>query len=216
MRAAAQSPVWDSWCAALWEAFAAAQLQALGFRRGRANSCVYARPGRGLRCLVHGDDFVSTGPHKQLEWLRRSLERTILLKRVGVLGLDAAAGDAPEIRVLNRILRVGVEGVLYEADPRHAEILTAMLAAPASSLSTPGTKSPLPKPTAAHDCRNPSVPTGGGNEWGGWTSGLRARVGRHWRAGLARSRRRLRPRCCRPVRAPGSGEGGRAATFSKI
>ena len=46
---------------ALWEAYAAAQLQALGFRRGRANSCVYTHPRQGLRCLVHGDDFVVTG-----------------------------------------------------------------------------------------------------------------------------------------------------------
>ena len=46
---------------ALWEAYAAAQLQALGFQRGRSNACVFFHPGRGLRCLVHGDDFVVTG-----------------------------------------------------------------------------------------------------------------------------------------------------------
>ena len=86
---------------ALWEAYAAAQLQALGFHRGRANACVYYHRRRGLRCLVHGDDFVVTGARQHLEWLHRELERTILLKRVGVLGLDPAAGDTQEVRVLS-------------------------------------------------------------------------------------------------------------------
>ena len=75
---------------ALWGAYASAQLQALGFRRGRANACVYVRVKRGLRCLVHGDDFVVTGEGKQLEWLHGALARTILLKKVGVLGLEYA------------------------------------------------------------------------------------------------------------------------------
>ena len=31
--------------------------------------------------------------------------------------------DMKEMRVLNRIVRVASEGLLYEADPRHAEML---------------------------------------------------------------------------------------------
>ena len=30
----------------------------LGFNVGRYNPCMYHHPSRGLRCLVHGDDFV--------------------------------------------------------------------------------------------------------------------------------------------------------------
>ena len=33
---------------ALWEAYAAAQLSALGFRRGRSNACAYFHGRRGL------------------------------------------------------------------------------------------------------------------------------------------------------------------------
>ena len=53
---------------ALWEAYAAAQLTALGFRRGRSNACVYWHPQRRLRCLVHGDDFVLTSPAHGSTW----------------------------------------------------------------------------------------------------------------------------------------------------
>ena len=64
------------------------------------------------------------------------MARAILLKKVGVLGLDTAGGDSQEIRVLNRVLRVSAAGVRYEADPRHAEILAALLA-PATHPSPP-------------------------------------------------------------------------------
>ena len=123
---------------ALWEAYAAAQLQALGFKRGLSNACVYYHRQRGLRCLVHGDDFVATGLGQHLEWLYKELEKTILLKRVGVLGLNAARGDVQEIKILNRVLRIDEGGVKYEADPRHSEILTAMLGAGARAVTSPG------------------------------------------------------------------------------
>ena len=122
---------------ALWEAYAATQLTALGFCRGRSNACVYWHRQRRLRCLVHGGDFVITGTGRDLEWLHQALVRTILLKKVGVLGLDTAGGDSQEVRVLNRVLRVSATGVQYEADPRHAEILAALLA-PATPPFHPG------------------------------------------------------------------------------
>ena len=87
---------------------------------------------------MHGDDFVVAGARRHLEWLHRELERTILLKRVGVLGLDLAADDTQEVQVLNWVLRINEDGVQYEADPRHAEILAAMLAPSTSPVSSPG------------------------------------------------------------------------------
>ena len=43
-----------------------------------------------------------------------------------------------EVRVLNRVIRIDGDGVRYEADPRHAEILAAMLGPGARAVSTPG------------------------------------------------------------------------------
>ena len=43
-----------------------------------------------------------------------------------------------ELRVLNRVLRWTAEGVTYEADPRHAEILLAGLLGTSRPATTPG------------------------------------------------------------------------------
>ena len=62
-----------------------------------------------------------------------------------------------EIRVLNRVIRRLRDGVRYEADPRHHEILTSMLPPSTSSLSAPGIRaSRVVSPV--HGCRNPVAP----------------------------------------------------------
>ena len=155
---------------ALWEAYAAVQLTALGFRRGRSNACVYWHPQRRLRCLVHGDDFVVTGAGRHLEWLHQALARTILLKKVGVLGLDMAGGDSQEVWVLNRVLRVSAAGVQYEADPRHAEILAALLAPATHPLSTPGVRETFGTPAASPDTSVFSLGDACGRHGTGWSS----------------------------------------------
>ena len=45
--------------------------------------------------------------------------------------------------MLNRVLRIDGGGVRYEADPRHAEILAAMLGASTRPVSTPGLRESL-------------------------------------------------------------------------
>ena len=86
--------------------------------------------------------FATQVPALPLEWLHRELAKTVLLKRVGVLGLDPAKGDVQEVRVLNRVLRIDGDGVRYEADPRHAEILAAMLGSGARAVTSPDCVSP--------------------------------------------------------------------------
>eukprot|EP00975_Prorocentrum_lima_P035793 7526963-Prorocentrum_lima.AAC.1 len=54
--------------------------------------------------LVHGDDFVFAGGQDALEWVARELSKTVLLKVVGRLGGDAAAGDLQETRCLDRVI----------------------------------------------------------------------------------------------------------------
>ena len=44
-----------------------------------------------------------------------------------------------EIRVLNRVLRWTAQGIAYEADPRHAEILMTGLLGASRPVTTPGT-----------------------------------------------------------------------------
>jgi len=122
-----------------WEAYVAKVLAALGFQRGRASPCCYFHPVRGLRCVVHGDDFVLAGCPGDLQWAKGAMAEHFLTKEVGTLGVGP--GEVQELRILNRVVRWCHDGVRYEADPRHAELLQAGLAGKTLGLLTPGTMS---------------------------------------------------------------------------
>ena len=114
-------------------------LTKLGFLRGRASPCCYHHPARSLRCVVHGDDFVLVGPPAALAWAKREMDKSFLTKVIGTLG--CGPDEVDELRILNRVVRWGQEGIKYEADPRHADVLCAGLAGTAPGVSTPGTAS---------------------------------------------------------------------------
>ena len=88
---------------------------------------------------MHGDDFVTSGEPKYLEWLRVGLSDKYSIK-THVLG--DGPGQKPEVRVLNRILQWHPnEGVSYEADPRHVDRLIRETGSESlQAVSTPGTK----------------------------------------------------------------------------
>jgi hypothetical protein len=65
--------------------------------------------------VVHGDDFVFVGGDGDLAWVQSEMEKRFLVKVIGKLGGDA--GDLSELRVLNRVLCWGPEGIRMEADP---------------------------------------------------------------------------------------------------
>ena len=49
------------------------------------------------------------------------MEKNFRTKVVGLLGGDE--GELKEIRVLGRIIRWGMTGISYDADPRYLEVL---------------------------------------------------------------------------------------------
>ncbi len=122
-----------------WEAFLAEQLVAMGFTRGRASPCCYFNAALGVRCIVHGDDFVLTGRACALDEVKAGMHERFLLKELGRLGGDK--GELKELRVLNRVVRWTPAGLKYEADPRHAEIVVRGVAGVERVLSAPGTSS---------------------------------------------------------------------------
>ena len=89
--------------------------------------------------MVHGDDFVLVGPPAALAWAKREMDKSFLTKVIGTLG--CGPDEVDELRILNRVVRWGQEGIKYEADPRHADVLCAGLAGTAPGVSTPGTAS---------------------------------------------------------------------------
>ena len=47
-----------------------------GFTRNKASTCVFYNHARDLVLIAHGDDFVTTGDHDDLEWLQGNLDNS--------------------------------------------------------------------------------------------------------------------------------------------
>ena len=69
---------------------------------------------------MHGDDFTVTGPTADLQWMHARMGENYEIK-THYLGPESDMKD--EIQILNRTLRWTKEGLTYEADQRHAEIV---------------------------------------------------------------------------------------------
>ena len=69
---------------------------------------------------MHGDDFTALGVDASIDNLEAGLKASFEIKVHGRIG-----GPLPlkEMRILNRIVTLTEKGILYEADPRHAELL---------------------------------------------------------------------------------------------
>ena len=61
--------------AANWEDAYAKVLTEHGFARGAASPCSFCCKERGIRVVVHGDDFLSGGPRSQLGWLEKVMDK---------------------------------------------------------------------------------------------------------------------------------------------
>ena len=79
---------------------------------------------RNIMTLVHGDDYMSSGSAKDMDWLKCVLENEYEIK-TQIVGHQA--GCQTEGKILNRIVRCTSNGWEYEADPRHAELIIEQL-----------------------------------------------------------------------------------------
>ena len=129
---------------AIWESCYASALINLGFVQGGASPCCFAHPTWGVSVVVHGDDFTALGTSDGLDLYEKGMCEAFECKIKGRLG--AGPKDAKEMRVLNRIVRITEDGLRYEADPRHAEMLIKAFKLEGSRhVVTPGVKDPNDK-----------------------------------------------------------------------
>ena len=104
-----------------------------GFQNGKYNVSTYYHPERGLKTMVHGDDFATVGDIEDVKWLKDKLHKRFELKTT-IIG----SNEESEGRILNRIVRCTENGWEYEADQRHAEyIINALNLQESNPLSTP-------------------------------------------------------------------------------
>ena len=124
---------------ARWEAHYTEKLEGLGFIRGKASSCCFMHPDREIRCVVLGDDFTFVGKDANLSWVEKHMSKTFLCKVEGRIGPDT--GDLKQAQILNRVVTWTDNGLEYEADIRHGELLVRDLEVQGKdSVVTPGTK----------------------------------------------------------------------------
>ena len=123
----------------IWEETYRIALENCGFISGAANPCMFHHPQHDIQVVVHGDDFTALGTDEALDWYTEQLTAAFEIKVRGRLGVGC---EQSEIKILNRVVRIDEEvGLLYEADPRHTELLSAALGLEsASSVKTPGLK----------------------------------------------------------------------------
>ena len=124
---------------ALWEQTYTAVLCDMGFRRSKSSPCVFWHTSRHIRVVCHGDDFTAISTAANLNWYEAELAKAFELKVKGRHGEGEHCDK--EVRVLNQIIRIDSEGLLDEADPRHAELLSKSLGLENCRLvGTPGKK----------------------------------------------------------------------------
>jgi hypothetical protein len=70
---------------------------------------------------VHGDDFTMLGWEEDLDWFRKQIQERFEVKVKGRIG--PGKEDEKSMRVLNRIVEWTEQGIEYETDQRHAEII---------------------------------------------------------------------------------------------
>ena len=124
---------------AIWEDAYIEALESIGFRSGIGSPCCFWHPTRGISTVVHGDDITSLGCDNVLDWMRVELGKSFELEirdRLGV-GIEGSNG----MRILNQAVEVKSDGLTYEADPRHVDLLLKSLGlTDANSVLTPGVK----------------------------------------------------------------------------
>ena len=77
-----------------WQQEYSTTLIHLGFRQGLASPNVFHHLSRGICTSVHGDDFTSTGPCDQLDWLEKSIAAKYEISISPKIGSGAARRQA--------------------------------------------------------------------------------------------------------------------------
>jgi len=104
----------------IWQEVVRKKMLGLGFIPCCQFPGVYHHAGKDLKVLAHVDDFLCSGEVPALEWLKGELEKDFELKSE-ILGPDY--GEVREVTFLGRRIKWTSEGLSYEGDPKHAEIL---------------------------------------------------------------------------------------------
>ena len=106
-----------------------------GFQLGLSSKNLFHHKENRVSGLTHGDDFVLTGPTKRLTEFENEMTSVYPIK-AKIISL----GSPKSIKTLNRRLHWGKEGIVYQHDPRHIDVLVKDLGLEnGNSVQTPAT-----------------------------------------------------------------------------
>ena len=78
-----------------------------GFTESRYNPTLFDHPGRNIRVLVHGDEFMSVAARRAAQWFKERLAQRITIK-TQIVG--PGKDEVPEARLLGRVVRSTTDG----------------------------------------------------------------------------------------------------------
>ena len=90
----------------------------LGFRVSMVQPSLFTHDEKGLKLMVHVDEFLVTGGRDQCDWLYGELSKEFEMS-CKILG--GKVGE--EAKYLNRVVKWGADGIYISGDTKHAQIL---------------------------------------------------------------------------------------------
>jgi len=104
-----------------WELEYTEFMESIGFEAGKSSPCLFNHQSKKLRVVVYGDDFTVLAKAKELDWFRDMIKSRFEVKFRARLG--PGEQDDKSVRILNRIVEWTKEGIRYESDQRHVDIM---------------------------------------------------------------------------------------------
>ena len=101
-----------------WECDWQKNVTTWGFQLGVSSKNLFHHKENRVSGLTHGDDFVLTGPTKMLKEFENGMTSVYPIK-AKIISL----GSPKCIKTLNKRLHWGKEGIVYQHDPRHIDVL---------------------------------------------------------------------------------------------
>ena len=104
-------------------------VEELQFEQGKSYPCIFHHPERDIDVVVHGDDFTDLAEEEQLIWFREELKKRWIIEDRGILAppgskpKDATTKYCHNMTHLNRLITWTHEGIEWESDPRHVDLL---------------------------------------------------------------------------------------------
>ena len=105
-----------------WERDWQENVEKWGFQLGLSSKNLFHHKEHQVSGLTHGDDLVLTGPTKRLMEFKKEMTKVYPTEAKII-----SFGSPESIKTLNRRLHWGREGIVYQHDPRHVDVLVKEL-----------------------------------------------------------------------------------------